>query len=270
MRRCGSCGGAVSASDGICGACGALLTPADASQPPPTGPSWWRLAAALAGFLLVVVAAAGYTLLPSRHRPIQFIRLTLGDPVPALPEPAETPAPVPSPTPTESPAATATDSAATTDAEPSASEPPEGGGEAIVAGQWSFRTVLVNVTKADPSDTSFLLNREGIGMSEGSSRCVSAAAAADPRSIAFPFQPGMDCRPSSFTMADNLYRASLTCNFPQYGGRRPVEAEGRYAPADISVDLRVRVPAQVVRGDFENAPQIYLHYRLTGHRTQPC
>jgi hypothetical protein len=129
--------------------------------------------------------------------------------------------------------------------------------------------VLVNVTKADPSDTSFLLDREGIGMSEGSSRCVSPAAAADPRSIAFPFQPGMDCQSSAFAMTGQVYRASLTCNFPQYGGRRPVEAEGRFSPADVSVDLRVTVPAEVVRGSFEKAPEIILHYRLTGRRSRP-
>jgi hypothetical protein len=201
---------------------------------------------------------------------MQVIRLTLGDPRPPLAAPVEAPAPVPSPTASESLAAMPTESAAPAEAEPSASAPPEADGAAIVPGQWAFRTVLVNVTKADPSDTSFLLNREGIGMSEGSSRCVSAAAAADPRSTAFPFQPGMDCRPASFTMDGGLYRASLTCNFPQYGGRRPVEAEGRYSPTDISVNLRVRVPADVVTGEFEKAPEIYLHYRLTGRRTQPC
>jgi hypothetical protein len=231
----------------------------------------------LSTLALVVAGAGGYYLLASENAPGKAIRLAIGD----LPFSSSDPEPEATPTPSESASEAGDETAsesATPEPAPSGSATPDNSSPAdaaladgaVMPGSWAFSTLLYNVTKVDMSDTSFKLSREGIGLSEPSSQCVSPSLAANPGSGAFPFRPAMDCRASSFSMAGNRYRATLTCNFPQYGGRRPVEAEGQYSPTDVSVNLRVRVPARIVNGDFANPPEIYLHYRISGRRTQPC
>ena len=288
MNICSVCGSAAADADRFCGDCGAPLGP-DASPPQQAGEDRqgeeyaaprrnpWGITAALSTLVLVAVGAGCYYLLVNGSAPGKTIRLAIGDLPFTSPEPEPDTTPTPSETASEAGDETASESA-TPEPAPSGSATPDSpalaapipADGAIMPGSWAFNTLLYNVTKVDMSDTSFRLSREGIGLSESSSQCVSPSLAANPGSGTFPFRPGMDCRASSFSMTGNRYRATLTCNFPQYGGRRPVEAEGRYSPDDISVNLRVRVPAQIVNGDFANPPEIYLHYRISGRRTQPC
>ncbi|MDD3800045.1 MAG: DUF3617 family protein [Novosphingobium sp.] len=141
---------------------------------------------------------------------------------------------------------------------------------AFETGRWVFITELYNVSKVDSSDTSFELSRQGIGARETDAQCVSQAIAKNPRASAFPFRAGMGCRPTNLSIAKNRYQGAMTCNFPQYGGRRPVDVYGQYSSNSLALDLRVRVPAQIVTGDFENPPEIYMHYRMTGYREGPC
>ncbi len=279
MGNCGSCGNAILANDRFCGECGApIATAADPVRLPVVVPENGRRKRLLItlGLLtgLLVLAGGSYFWLSAQSRQSKVIRFALGDFVPGMaaePEASETPSPDASETPgeTETPSDAATDGASEAPAATAAANGPALQ-TAIMPGNWTFTTVLTNVTKVDPSDTSFQLNRQGLGRSESWSQCVSPDVAAQPRSTAFPFRPSMGCRPSSYAIAGGSYRASMTCNFPQNGGARPVEANGSYTPDTAAISARVRVPAQVVSGDFEKVPEIYLDYRLTAARTGPC
>ncbi|HTN14158.1 MAG TPA: DUF3617 family protein [Sphingomonadaceae bacterium] len=281
MEICGSCGAAIYENDRYCGGCGApIATAADPVRlPVPVKTGRWCRRALLAAGLVSGIALLGggaFALIASQSRPGAVIRFALGDFAPTVtaePEASETPTPETSetpsatPTPSESPSVTTSETASPvapqTQAQTQTQTP-------IMAGNWTFTTVLANVTKVDMSDTSFQLNRQGIGRSESWSQCVSDNVANQPRASSFPFRPSMGCRAGSYAIAGGSYRASLTCNFPQYGGARPVESNGSYGPDTVAISARVRVPAQVVSGDFEKVPEIYLDYRLTGARTGPC
>lgn len=288
MRRCGSCDAPCGEFDRFCGDCGAVLpdasdaeaSPAPVSaalpQPPPQRRAGkkWVFASAAATAVLIGALGTTYFLISSGSDSGRVIRIALKDITdtiapsrpPETPDAEETDEPEEELTPSETPAAQETSSPTEAPSAIAATAPDT----LIAPGTWTFNTMLINVTKVDPSDASFRLNREGLGMSETNSQCITSSVAANPRAISFPLRGNMDCRASSFSMTGNRYRASMTCNFPQYGGRRPVEAEGRYSQTDVSVDLRVRVPAQVVSGDFQDIPEINLHYRVSGRRTQAC
>ncbi len=276
MEICGSCGAAIYANDRFCGECGApIATAADPVRlPVPVKGGRWGRRLLLAGGIisgLVLLGGGAFVLISLQGgRPGAVIRFALGEFVPgigATPEASETPTPEPSDTPSATPTPSESASTPASDA-PSNSAPQML--TPIMSGNWTFTTVLTNVSKVDMSDTSFQLNRQGIGRSESWSQCVSDDVANQPRASAFPFRPSMGCRAGSYALAGGTYRASLTCNFPQYGGARPVESNGSYGPDTVAVSARVRVPAQVVSGDFEKVPEIYLDYRLTGARTGPC
>ncbi len=278
MLSCGACGNELTEFDRFCGACGAPAPP-----PPQRGR---RVIAAIAVFAaaalgLAAIAAGGYYALAQRDKPHASVRLALGqlkllgpepEPSPAATDtakpvdeekpaqPAETPSP--SPSADAAPSDTPTQDSATDKAKPS--------DKGIAAGLWSFTTELFNVTKVDMSDRSFQLSRQGVGTKESNSQCVTKAIASNPSGNAFPFRSGLECLPITFTMADNQYRSRMTCNFPQYGGRRQVDVIGQYTSESIALEMRVRVPAQVVIGDFQRAPEIYMHYRMQGARTGPC
>lgn len=164
----------------------------------------------------------------------------------------------------------AAESQAPEEEEQLASATPANDATLIQPGNWLMTIQLIGVAKANPSDNSFELNRQGIGSSESSSICVNPAIAANPGSAAFPFPPGMRCSASNFTMADGAYRSGLTCNFPQFGGRLPVSASGRYSKDSVALEVNVRTRAQVVRGDFDQPPEIVLQYRLMGNLAGPC
>ncbi|KPL66923.1 hypothetical protein SZ64_01710 [Erythrobacter sp. SG61-1L] len=278
MGICASCGNTILANDRFCGECGAPI--ADAADPvrlPALVSARRRRRRILItlGVMTGLIALGGgaFLLFAQQSRQGKVIRIALGDFVPdfsAEPEPSETPTPDASETPdateTPSPATSETPSAAPT----AASDDRPALQTAIMPGNWTFTTVLTNVSKVDASDTSFQLNRQGLGRSETWSQCVSPEVAAQPRSTAFPFRPSMGCRPGSYAIAGGSYRASMTCNFPQNGGARPVEANGSYTADTAAITARVRVPAQVVSGDFAKVPEVYLDYRLTAARTGPC
>lgn len=276
MRTCGSCGNELGEADRFCGECGSAIPllrqqPSEravAAVPAPAPPAKLlrRLAYTALGITLCAGAGATYYAISNELAPSEVIRITLGeasrnteDPIPEAeisdsPIEAETQA-------IESPSDTLPTPAAISSADADM---------LIEPGNWSFTTLLTNVTKVNSSDTSFQLSRQGIGSSESHSLCILPASAANPRSIGFPFRGSMDCNTGNASMANGRYRGNMSCNLPQYGGRRPVDADGQYTAEGIALALRVRVPAEVVSGDFRDPPEIYLHYRLTGTRTGPC
>lgn len=285
MKKCSSCGNELADTDRFCGECGAAV-PAAASPPSPQASLGTlvpiraarlrrytvRGLAALAVLAGLLLAGGGiYYLLSDKPQRGAIVRFALGEHAAILeaavpeetptPEPTETETPKPEPTETTP----ATEVAATVPA-PSATPAQT----PVQPGGWAFTTQLINVTKANPADASFELNRQGIGASEAHSICMSEAGASNLRASAFPFPPGLDCRPSYMMMADGRYRSNMTCNFPQYGGRRPVDASGQYSGDNISITARVRVPAEIISGDFARTPEIYLHYRIAGRRTGGC
>ena len=160
--------------------------------------------------------------------------------------------------------------------DPADEDSQDAGGEAgaasfaIQPGNWLLTTQFVDISKVDPLDDSFTINRNGVGDFETGAVCVSEAAAQAPAGIAFPFPAGMGCTVSSFTMSGGNYSSTMSCNFPQYGGRRPVEASGNYSNIGLDIRARVTVPAEVVVGEFEEAPEIVMHYRMSGNYGGPC
>ena len=137
-------------------------------------------------------------------------------------------------------------------------------------GKWLTTIQLVDVSKVDPSDDSFELSRRGIGSTETRSLCISAADAASPARAAFPFPPSMGCSPNAFAMANGNYRGELSCTFAQFGGRRPVSASGQYSSTSVALEVNVRVPAELISGDFERPPEILMRYRILGNFVGPC
>jgi hypothetical protein len=156
--------------------------------------------------------------------------------------------------------------------EDEAQDPAAGGSseQLIQPGTWLLATQLVDITKVDPLDTSFRINRNGVGDFETNSICISGASAQAPANIAFPMQPGMGCTVSSFSMSGGNYRSTMSCNFPQYGGRRQVVSSGSYSNIGLEIIALVRVPAEVVVGEFEEVPEIVMHYRITGNLGGAC
>lgn len=291
MQTCISCGSELNGNDRFCRECGAENAGADARPltllipaPAPSGAARAREARRrnkrskiafgllLASLVLlgVMLAAIGYLVLAGRESPGAATRFALDYATEAVADPE--PEPSPAPEPAETPA-TAEDegeeAAEPADDTPDNSAPPRQDSR-IEPGRWAFTTELVNVTKVDPSDMSFRLSRQGIGSREASSQCVSRAVAGSPGSSAFPLGAVLGCRANSFAMADNRYSARMTCNLPQYGGPRPVDVQGQYSDTGIALDLRIRVPAAVVVGEFETPPQIYMHYRMTGQHSGEC
>jgi hypothetical protein len=259
MKTCFACARQVDRADRFCGLCGAdqaaapaLAKPREAARP--------RLSVDRRGYgatalmVLGAIAALGYTSF-SRGGESRVLRLAL-DGIGVADSAGETGPPPAEPLP-----------------EPAARpEPAEAWPAATVLlqpGLWQFSIQLVAVSKADPAD-QFEISRQGIGASEAHTICVTPALAEDPGSTAFPFPPGLACSPAGFAMADGTYRSRLACNFPQFGGSRPVTASGRYSRSDITLDVDVPVPAQVVSGDFDRPPEIVMQYRIQGYLTGPC
>lgn len=261
MKSCFACARAVGPGDRFCGDCGAdqALAPAPAKQSArsiPRGSGWAALLIVVVLGALVALTYTGF----SRGGKSSVLRIALdGIGISTAAEPAEQPAPEPSPEPTPQPEET--DQQDLPAAEP--------GPEALQPGNWQFTTQLVGVSKVNPADP-FDISRQGIGASEAHSVCVTPALAESPAGSAFPFPPGLGCSPASFDMANGAYRSSLACSFPQFGGRRPVSASGSYSRVNVSLDVNVRVPAQVVSGDFEQPPEILMQYRIQGYLTGPC
>ncbi len=272
MKTCGSCGSTLADFDRFCGDCGAVIatSPADTAQPSQgalvTAKTVRRskikrgLVLGAVGLVLITTVYGVYFSVGDRVEPGALVRFALSsreDPeAKAEPKTAEEAA-------DEQPEKPEAESQ-TEDEAPL--QPPT----KVEPGSWSFTTELFNVTKVDLSDTSFQISRQGIGSTESITQCVSPAIASNPRMSAFPFAASMNCRPASFVMGDNRYRSTLTCTFPQYGGDRPVEAEGQYSRDKISLTVRVRVPAEIVSGDFERPPEIYMDYKMTGYRAGGC
>ena len=287
MKTCGLCGGELTDFDRFCGECGGAVVEPEPEMPPSKG-ALVPLSAALfrrrtvrvLGVLLVFIAviaigSEAYLVIARQQAPGAIIRFALNEPSQSW-APAETEAPsetAPSEKPSETQSAqevTPSESADPSTSPTAQSSQPPITPPVITSGSWVFSTELLQVTKVDPSDTSFELSRQGIGSSETNTQCVTAAIANDPRSSAFPFRPSMSCQPTSFSMQDGHYRANMTCNFPQFGGRKSVDADGVYSGDSVSLSARVKIPAQVVSGDFSKPPEIYLHYKISGRRTGGC
>lgn len=283
MQRCNSCDNELSEEDRFCGECGAAVILPD--EPRSEGPSMGELVPArsarlrrIAGRVFLVasllvgvsaVSAGAYYLLATEAQQGAIIRFAMREGIGLVsdepsPEATETPTEEASEEPTEEASETPTEAATTAAAEPAQAQ------MVIQPGNWNFSMSLVNVTKANPADTTFELSRQGIGASEASSMCVTENVASNPSLTAFPLPTSLDCRPSSLVMAGGRYGASMTCNFPQYGGRRPLDVTGQYSSDSISLTTRVRVPSDIVSGDFARTPEIVLHYRITGRRTGGC
>jgi hypothetical protein len=273
VKTCFACAKSVDDADRYCGHCGADQTrapapprpagaPEAAAYEPPEKPSrrGRGVAILLATVVLVAIGAVAYTGL-SRDGESSALRVALDNiGLTSDPETVEEPVAEPSETPTVEPEATET---------PVLAEAPTGGPLALQPGNWQFTTQLIGISKVNPND-DFEINRQGIGASESHSLCVTPAASETPRAIAFPFPPGMACSPASFDMSDGSYSSRLTCSFPQFGGRRPVAANGQYSRINTSVNVSVQVPAQVVEGDFDQPPEILMQYRINGYLTGPC
>lgn len=278
MRACPACGSELDSADRFCGDCGVTVAPTRqttiAGEQEKERKGARALVVVLALLVLIGVAAIAHLLLKNFYDRGPVVRIALanlpdrkaGQVVGTMPTPAETSRDADQAT-DES-----TEKAANATAEPSPAPTDTGiaEGAPIQPGKWLFTTQLVGIAKADPTDQSFELSRRGIGSKESSSLCVTPTIANNPGTIAFPFPSAMGCSAGSFAMANGRYRSSLTCNFPQYGGRRPVNASGQFTSSGLAVDASVRIPAAVVSGDFQQPPEILMQYRIIGNLAGPC
>jgi len=283
MLSCISCENELADDDRFCGECGTAVISPNPSRS--EGPSMGELVTARSArfrrimmrclliasafAILSLTGIAVYYLTASKAHQGAIIRFAMGEgnQIPSIeltPEPPQ----LPSEEPTEASSEETTEALQPTPSAPAESEALEA--KVIQPGAWSFTMSLFNVTKANPGDTSFELSRQGIGASETSQMCVSEAIASNPRLAAFPLPASLDCEPSSLVMAGGRYGSSMTCNFPQYGGRRALDVSGQYTDQNVSLTTRVRVPANIVSGEFARTPEIVLHYRIVGRRTGGC
>lgn len=277
VKTCFACARNIEDADRFCGHCGADQSAVVAVQEPaaepaavPVGPkaeSILRGRGVAIGLGVVVAAAVGalvWSYLDGNREP-GTVRVALDGLLYGSDDGEQPAAGAPEPEPSDAP----TDPAGGQPVEATASPAPPGDAVMLQPGRWQFTTQLVGVSKVNPND-NFEISRQGIGSNEAHSICVTPAAAENPRAIAFPFQQALGCSPSSFDMSDGSYSSRLTCSFPQFGGRRPVSANGQYSRINASVSVNVQVPAQVVEGDFEEPPEILMQYRIQGYLTGPC
>lgn len=284
MKTCGSCQSILADIDRFCGDCGAAIPTAGAEATLASDDAlltaktteqkrkfFLTMVFASIGSGMIVLAGAALYFQVDKRDSSAIIRLSLNalaklkadekPDVPANPEPEQRAK--------EEEKIEDVDTQTKAEAN-GASEAPKDLQAVVERGSWAFVTELHDVSKVDVSDTSFQLDRKGIGSSESDTRCISQAVAKSPRASAFPFNARMGCSPTNFSMGDNRYQSTMTCNFPQYGGRRPIYVVGQYSGDSIALDVRVRVPAEIINGDFERPPEIYMHYRFTGHRIGAC
>jgi hypothetical protein len=274
VKACFACYAELGEDDRYCGECGAVqdakvTSPAFAEPIEESASGGNRrerlLAFSLFGVGAAAIAALAFLVLSGSSRPGAVVRFTiesLGGGDRAGEAMAETEEGTEPEDPDEADEA---EDATTADAAGQIAD-----GLLLQPGTWQFTTQLVSVSKVNPLDDSFEISRQGIGSSETHSVCVTPAIAENPRSIAFPFQPALACSAGSFDMSGGGYRSSLTCSFPQFGGRRPVTATGTYSRNGVSLNVSVRVPAQVVSGNFEQPPEILMQYRMQGYLAGPC
>lgn len=281
MKTCFACARKVDNADRFCGHCGAdqatvVAVQAPAAEPgqaPSETPAKTGLrggrtvVASLVLIGLAALATLAWLIFGRNGEPgtvrVAFDNIFSGA---GSDEPVTEPSEEPTTEPSDEPTDEADEETAEAQA---ASTTPSDGTIFLQPGRWQFTTQLVAVSKVNPAD-NFEISRQGIGSSESHSVCVTPAAAEQPRAIAFPFQQGLACSPSSFSMANGSYSSRLTCSFPQFGGRRPVTANGQYSRSTASLNVTVQIPAQVVEGDFEEPPEILMQYRMLGYLTGPC